>query len=442
MENEIQKVELLNAQSEEIQEVVGKHPPTIIRWGMASIFGIVLLSLVLAYIIEYNETVVCEVKLISKNPPIKILAISDGRIKNIIVSEGSKVEQGQVLGYLETIASVQEVYRMKEMLEFAYKDIQNDNWEKISDYPFIGFSNLGELQPAFQTFISTFLPLKFFLRDHIYDKKQANIQTQLITLDKTKLYLDTQRAIYLKDYQISQDDFTAKRFLFNERVIPILEFQQEKSKLLLKESPLINNSNAKIAVERDISTKYYELTELDQQRNNYKSNFHIALNSFIEAIKQWEKQYVFKAPVAGKIDMPTLLFKNKYLKTGEEIVSIHQEGKHFYGEALLSQQNFGKVKLSQNTIIKVDGYPFQEFGKIIGTVSFLAQNANDANKYYVAISLPNTLETDKKIVINIQNGMTGNMEIVTIKTRLLNRIIYSLTELIDAATHKKVKKIT
>ena len=35
------------------------------------------------------------------------------------------------------------------------------------------------------------------------------------------------------------------------------------------------------------------------------------------AIKQWEKQYVFKAPVAGTIDMPTLLFKNKYLKAHE-----------------------------------------------------------------------------------------------------------------------------
>jgi HlyD family secretion protein len=98
------------------------------------------------------------------------------------------------------------------------------------------------------------------------------------------------------------------------------------------------------------------------------------------------------------------------------------------------------VKLNQNTIIKVDGYPFQEFGKLIGEISFLAQNANEANKYYVAISLPNTLETDKKIVINIQNGMTGTMEIITKKTRLLNRIIYSLTDLIDAATHKKVKK--
>jgi len=329
---------------------------------------------------------------------------------------------------------------MKEILEFAYKNIQNDNWKKITDYPFIDFSNLGELQPAFQTFISAYLPLKFFLRDHIYDKKLANIQTQLLTLDKTKLYLDTQRAIYQKDYNISQQDFSAKSFLFNEKVISLLEFQQEKSKLLLKESPIINNSNAKITLDRDISTKRYELTELDQQMNNYKLNYHIAVNSLIEAIKQWEKQYVFKAPVAGTIDMPTLLFKNKYLKAGEEIVSIHQDGKQFYGEALLSQQNFGKVKLNQNTIIKVDGYPFQEFGKLIGEISFLAQNANEANKYYVAISLPNTLETDKKIVINIQNGMTGTMEIITKKTRLLNRIIYSLTDLIDAATHKKVKK--
>ena len=268
METEIQKIELLNAQSEEIQEVVGKQPPTIIRWGMASIFGIVLLSLVLAYKIEYNETVVSEVKLISKNPPVKILAISDGRIKNILISEGSKVEQGQVFGYLETTASVHEVYRMKEILEFAYKNIQNDNWKKITDYPFIDFSNLGELQPAFQTFISAYLPLKFFLRDHIYDKKLANIQTQLLTLDKTKLYLDTQRAIYQKDYNISQQDFSAKSFLFNEKVISLLEFQQEKSKLLLKESPIINNSNAKITLDRDISTERYELTGLDQQMNS------------------------------------------------------------------------------------------------------------------------------------------------------------------------------
>ena len=438
METDILKIELLNAQSEEIQEVVGKEPPTIIRWGMASIFGLVVLCIIITYIIEYNETVVNEIKLISTNPPVKILALADGRIKNILITEGSKVIQGEVVGYLETIASVQEVYKLKNLLELAYKDIQHDEWRKVTEYKLYEFSNLGELQSSYQAFIADYLPLKFFVRDHVYDKKQFNILTQLATLDKTKLFLDTQRTIYQKDYIISIEDFSAKRFLYDEKIIPHLEYLQEKSKLLLKESPLISNSSSKIAIDRDISLKQYELTELDQQLNNLKANYIIALNSFIEAIKQWEKQYVFKAPVSGTIDMPTLLFKNKYMKVGEEVVSIHQEGKLFYGEAMLSQQNFGKVKINQNVIIKIDGYPFQEFGKLSGKVSFVAKNANDTDKYYIAVSLPNSLETDKKVLLNIQNGMTGTMEIITKKTRLLHRIFYSLTELIDATTHKKV----
>ena len=440
MDNEVIKIELLNVQSEEIQEVVGKEPPSIIRWGMTSIFGLVLLSLFLTYIIEYNETIVSEVKLIAKNPPAKVLALTDGRVKTILVAQGTKVSQGDVIGYLETVASVQEVYNLKQLLINAQEDIKNNEWKKVGKYPFNTFTSIGELQSSFEAFIATYLPLKNFLQEQVYDKKQQNIYHQLLVLNKIKHYLDSQRLLIQKDYTISVEDFKAKSILYNEKVIPFLEYQQEKSKLLLKESPLVSNSSAKASLDRDITLKYYELTELDQELNDYKLKFIVALNSFIESIKMWEKQYIFKAPVSGVVDIPTLLFKNKYVKSNEEIVSIQQEGDKFYGEALLNQQNFGKIKLTQQAFIKVDGYPFQEFGKLAGKVSFIAKNANETNKFYIAIALSDNIETDKKIPINIQNGMTGTMEIITKRTRLLNRIIYSLTELIDVATHKNVKK--
>jgi multidrug resistance efflux pump len=437
MEQEITKIELLNTQSEEIQEVIGKEPSFVIRWGIFSVFCLIVLSIVLAFIIEYNETIISNISFVSKKQPVKVIALSDGKIKELFVSEGSVLKEGELIAYLETIASAPQVFKLRGILEKQLQYIINNDFTKLQNFEYGEFSKLGELQTSFQTFMAAFIPLKFFALDSIYVKKKSSINQQLASLSVAQIIIEEQKNVYKGDYAISVSDFEARKTLYNDKVIPLLEFQQEKSKLLLKELPLLNSNNSLVSIDRDIGVKKYELVDLDQQLNNYKVNFLNATNTLLEAIKQWDKQFVFRASVSGVVSMPTLLYKNKQVKVNDEIVFVHQPNSSFYGESRLSQQNFGKIQLGQKVFVKVDGYPFQEFGKLNGSVYFIAKNADANNQYYVAINFLDSLNTDKHIKLNVQNGMTGTIEIVTKRTKLINKFIYSIVELIDAAKNKK-----
>ncbi len=82
-------------------------------------------------------------------------------------------------------------------------------------------------------------------------------------------------------------------------------------------------------------------------------------------------------------------------------------------------------------MITLEGYPYQEYGKLLGKVSFISHIPNKDKEYYVAISLDKGLVTDRQLAVSYQNGLTGTAEIITQKTRLASKLLYAIREILD-----------
>lgn len=99
------------------------------------------------------------------------------------------------------------------------------------------------------------------------------------------------------------------------------------------------------------------------------------------------------------------------------------------GRATLSGEGFGKTKLGMRVVIRLDGYPAQQYGALEGRVSNLSA-LPQKEEYLIEVRLPNTLHTSYGQFIPFRQEMAGQARIVTEERRVLERIFDRLHDLL------------
>jgi multidrug resistance efflux pump len=439
MPQTLDRAELLNVHNEEVQEIVGQAPKGIVRWGTSVFILILIILVVVSFFVKYSDILSGEFTLTTANAPKSVIAKREGKLQALLVQEKDTVRQGQVLAFLESNASHSEVIRLSSELETVWSHISNNRWEKILKHKPSSYQKLGELQSAYQTFMAAYIQLHAYLKDGMYVQKKRLLQQELSNLVDLQANLQDQEKVYHQDYVIATEDFKAREQLFKEKVIPLLEYKQEQSKLLSKQLPIDNIHAGIINNNTATASKKQELIQLEHQFADQKSNFLQALNTLIGNTDEWKRNFLFLAPVSGIVTWPVLLQEQQDVKTGQELFYIAPIGTTYLGEIYVQQESFGKLQLGQQVLISLSGYPYQEYGKIHGRVSFISNIPNKDKQYYVAVSLDNGLQTDLHHRLQFRNGLAGTAEIITSKTRLINKFLFTMREIIDRPTQNKTK---
>ena len=95
------------------------------------------------------------------------------------------------------------------------------------------------------------------------------------------------------------------------------------------------------------------------------------------------------------------------------------------GRVSLPITGSGKVKEKQKVILKLDNYPYHEFGTISGLIISKSLVPKD-NQYSILVALPvnknNTLRTSYGREIQFEQQLQGKAEIVTDDKGFLQRI--------------------
>ena len=100
----------------EIQAIMGNPPGTLLKWGITVVFFVVISLLIIAYIVQYADTVPAEVVLTTENPPIELVAKVDGKIIDLEIEDKDWVEKNQLLGIVDNPAYIEDVAFLEEYL--------------------------------------------------------------------------------------------------------------------------------------------------------------------------------------------------------------------------------------------------------------------------------------------------------------------------------------
>ena len=169
MTDDKNKIEI---RSEEVQEIMGTPPKWIVRWGIVIILLVVIVLLSGSYFYKYPDIIEARVTIVSENPPISIVARSDGKLDRIFVADKQKVEAGELLGIIENPANYKDVYSLKQFLDSIQPYFENpeafNNIELKQDY------QLGQNQSLYASFISQLKDFQTFIRYNSYASASAS----------------------------------------------------------------------------------------------------------------------------------------------------------------------------------------------------------------------------------------------------------------------------
>ncbi len=414
-------------QSEAVRDFLEEIPHWIIRWGMLVVSFVLLAAFSISWFVHYPTIVNSEFRLTSENTPKPIVVKVDGRLEQLLVKENQEVKKGDIIGYIENTANVNEVLDLEKQLIAIDDLLKNQEYGQIKNINLNSFKNLGEIQTPYQNFQAIYIQIISLFSDNFYQKRRSLLENDIVELDNTNHKLEEQYKLYLRDVELAEKEFQMNQKLFNQKVIAPLEFYREESKFLAKKLPLKNIENAMINNNSLKNAKKTAILDLDNTTLQQKGSFQQHLNTLRSAIESWKNRYLLISPISGKIYFSGILQEKQSLRAGTEILYIGGENKYFFGEIRIPQTNFGKVKVKQKVLIKFQGYPFEEYGAVEGEIATISQLPSLDNSFFIAtVNLPYGLKTNVNKNLSYKIGMTATAEIITEDLRLIERLFYQI----------------
>lgn len=270
-------------------------------------------------------------------------------------------------------------------------------------------------------------------------EKQAQIE-QTQTLIKTKISELTEAKINLaaasgqwQRYQkaelqgvLSQDLLAiARQRLGQERqnVIQaktaLAEAQSLYVEKISSQKTLINGQKIKVLeAQEQIKQLNVEILTLkaDIQQNQ----------SLLKSLNYQIKSDTITSPIEGVILEQSINTLGKVVAQGEALVTIAPKRSPIIFRGYVKTKDSGFLKLGMPAKIKLDAFPWREFGVIVGKVIWISPDSesDDNNQKFYKIEIE--FKQDNQLKSNLTLGQTGKAEIIVRKKNIINLLTETL----------------
>jgi HlyD family secretion protein len=416
-------------------------------------------------------------KLVPEGETYKIQPLEISQVEKIAVQEGQRVEAGQLLVTLDADLATKEVERIQQLIkayqiELGQKKSLRERIElEAKTQTAIAASNLLVQQAAVslaqdkKATISQLLtqqrqaanayqsrqqqrqPLSAIAGERI-EQLRAEQQAHQERLDRlqsleeegavSKEYIfqaeqalrDTQQR--LTSSQLQEIPNTDEQLFQASQQLRDLNVQitQNEGDLLKANSEheqakatLISQQAEAHRIQLEASQR---IQQLDMEITQLHSKIAEANNGLISAKKKLQNKYL-KAPISGTVLTLNLKNKGEVLEPGQTVAEIAPDGVPLIVSAFLPNQEAGFIKPGMPVNVKLDAYPYQDYGVISGKVTTISADAksdkNLGEVYKVEVKLDRDHVTKNQQVIPFKAGLAVNAEIIIRERRIIDVLL-------------------
>jgi len=419
--------EYVELRSEDVQEILGTPPGWLVRWGTTIVlfgFGMMLAA---AWLVRYPDVVEAKVIVTTATPPLDIIARTDGRIARLLVSDTARVKANQLLAVMQSTANYRDVLLLDSCLG-AWQQLKTEDFRNVQQPDSL---TLGELQGDYADFVRILSDFKFG-RDNRSASVQSNINSinqQINQLQQSIAF--EQKALKRTNDQLktAEDLYLKQKDLFEQGITSRVDFEKERTRLAdlerqrdQYEENILQRRREIISLQNNISSASFGQQETTSSASSRLSG---SLNTLRSNVSKWKQTYLLLTPMDGKISLNGITVQ-QYVRQGDQVMTVVPlQNDKIIGRVSLPIAGSGKVKEKQKVILKLDNYPYHEFGTISGMIVSKSLVPKD-NQYSILVSLPvnknNTLRTSYGREIQFEQQLQGKAEIITDDKGFLQRI--------------------
>ncbi|HNY43678.1 MAG TPA: HlyD family efflux transporter periplasmic adaptor subunit [Bacteroidales bacterium] len=423
---EFEEVNKIEIRSEEYQEVLGATPNWILRSGITIILLVIIILLIGSWFFKYPDVLNSRVVILTENPPVQLKAYASGKLTHIFYSENQDVQQDSVVAVIENTANLNDIFLISIML---------DTLSDIRYFPENIDLKLGELQQTWSGLVRIISSYRNFIEIDYYEQKNKSLTSQINYYNKYYSGLLNQVKIMDKENSLALVQFERDKSLYNDNVIAKIDFEKSEQTYLQQKRNYESSKTSLINTQMQINQLYQQILDNNIQKTNELNTYEIqiedALQGFKSQLAKWKQSYLIISPIDGRVSFNKVWFENQSVSAGDLIVTIIPKNEmRIIGKADIPSTGVGKVKPGQTVNIKLDNYPYMEFGMLkakVKNISLVPITTEQGIFYTAEIELNDSiLTTNYNKSIPFSQNMAGTAEIITDDLRLLERFLNPL----------------
>lgn len=418
----------IELRSEDVQEILNRPPKWIIRWGVSVIFIVILLLLISSFFFRYPDIITSEVTITTEHPAVWVVSRTSGKIQKLFISDNQKVKENELLAVIENPANFEDIGKLETYLNTIAPFFENYNMDKLN-IPESNY-NLGDLQSTYALLYTSIKEYLHFNKQQYHPKKLEALQQELSSNIRHKENLLNQKALQNENMELIHAQYGRDSSLHKIKAITLSELEASRKQLISAKQALeqakLNVSNTEITIDK-LKQEIVEL-ELDHSDKIEKqyTSIKTSYESLLAAIETWKQQYLLRASASGILSFGKFWSQNQQINIGDKVFGIVAENQgELIGKVQLPSEGAGKIKAGQRVNIKLDGYPYMEYGMVQAKVESISL-VPDEKVYSVRLSLPNGMITFYGENIDFTGELTGTAEIATDETSLFQRLLNPL----------------
>ena len=424
--------------SEETQAILGKAPTWIIRWGTTIIFCIFLGILVGCYFVKYPDIVETPATISTMNPPADLISRHEGLIDSLYITDGEFVNAGELIAVIQNAANWNDIKKLTN--NFSYVPELDINSYVSKSWIYDNYQ-LGELQPAFSTLQNDIRCYKDYVETNHLERKKQLLNQQIAKNKEYYQKLQQQRNYLMQDIAYTHRAVVRDSLLLSSEVISLANYEVSLQGLLAKQNSKAGFDATLAATELQIIQSEQQIIELSIQQQTDIAEFHRqiagSLQQFQSQLSQWEQKYILRAPISGRISLMEFWSNGQHIKVGDKLASIIPvETTKVIGRLQIPSSGFGKVTIGQIVNVRLNGYPYMEYGVLRGSIHSLSAVPEQINAlgeshivYLAEVVFPNGMVTTYNKELPMIQQMDGTAEIITNDLRLIERFIQPIISL-------------
>jgi multidrug resistance efflux pump len=415
----------IELRSDEVQEILGTPPSWIVRWGTLLLFlGVSMMALV-GWLIRYPDVIDAKIVLTTETPPVGVIARTEGPIAQFLVKDNDVVTANQIILVLQSTANFEDILKIDKLVT-ALQKANIDSFQHITPLKNI---ELGEIQSEYSLFVQNLEDLKFGKTEKNTSVKSSvnSVSAQISRIKESINYDVRSKERAEGQLVIAKNLFIKQQELYSAEVISRVELERERLKLSEIEKQveafdenIIRKKNEIISLQKNIGEMNF--TEKSDATTS-SVRLRESLNNLRSALEKWKQTYLLTAPIEGRVSLNNTFFSAKqFVKQGDLLLTIvPNSNDKIVGRVMLPVVGSGKVKESQRVLIRLDNYPYYEFGTLEGKVESKSLVPKD-DLYAIRITMPDSLVTSYRKTITFQQQLQGSAQIITKNKRFLQRI--------------------
>ena len=367
-----------------------------------------------------------------------MVGLVGGKLEKQWVDDREEVQKGEILALLENPAKTEDVHTLKQFVRGLESCLEHGRRPPKS---FPKDLQTGSLQATYVQLLRQYENWQYFLHTDPTERQIDALKSEIAHLERLNASLKRQMNLYREEIAFQEKDYHRSEQLYQASAISAQELEKANIAFLQQRRQLESMETNRVQNDVRKGQLAAQVNDLRNKQSQAAYDFRSALKQLCEQFKGewegWDQNYAMRAPIGGRLNWTPGLGEGQYAGAGTVLGTIiPPEGKgRMLARCRLPPQRLGKLESGAQALIRLDAYPYREYGSLRATLNTLplipVQDAQGERAYILDIPLPDTLTTNYGKNIPFQPELSGQVIIITEKRSLLERVFEQLVSLVE-----------